>query len=125
MKPRKAFKKKMTEYYSYITKDSDRWDLIAYRFYKNPTMYEEIIKANPNVPIEPTLPAGIKLRIPVFDDSETIKFDLPLGKIMLVPIFLNYSTIRKILQKDVSPYVTSIEYTDVEHGESDELQILI
>lgn len=67
----------MTEYYSYITKDCDRWDLIAYKFYKNATLYEEIIKANPNVPIEPVLPAGIKLKIPVIEESETIKFDLP------------------------------------------------
>lgn len=65
------------EYYSYITKDSDRWDLIAYRFYKNPTMYEEIIKANPEVTIEPVLPAGIKLKIPVLEESETIKFETP------------------------------------------------
>lgn len=67
----------MTEYYSYITKDCDRWDLIAYKFYKNPTMYEEIIKANPHVPIEPILQPGIKLKIPVFEESETIKFELP------------------------------------------------
>ena len=41
---------------------------------------------------------------------------------MLVPIFeLFYE--QKNITKDVSPYVTSIEYTDVEHGESDELQI--
>ena len=41
---------------------------------------------------------------------------------MLVPIFeLFYE--KKNITKDVSPYVTSIEYTDVEHGESDELQI--
>lgn len=67
----------MTEYYSYITKDSDRWDLIAYKFYKNPTMYEQIIKSNPNIPIEPILPVGIKLKIPVLEESETIKFELP------------------------------------------------
>lgn len=41
---------------------------------------------------------------------------------MLIPIFeLFYD--QKNITKDVSPYVTSIEYTDVEHGESDELQI--
>lgn len=41
---------------------------------------------------------------------------------MLRPIFeLFYE--QKNITKDVSPYVTSIEYTDVEHGESDELQI--
>lgn len=67
----------MTEYYSYITKDNDRWDLIAYKFYKNSAMYEEIIKANPNVEIEAILPAGIKLKIPVIEESETIKFELP------------------------------------------------
>lgn len=67
----------MTEFYSYITKDGDRWDLIAYKYYKNPAMYEKIIKANPNVPIEPILSAGINLKIPVLEESSTIKFDLP------------------------------------------------
>ena len=42
---------------------------------------------------------------------------------MLRPIFeLFYE--QKNITKDVSAYVTSIEYTDVEHGESDELQIV-
>lgn len=41
---------------------------------------------------------------------------------MLTPIFeLFYE--KKNITKDVSPYVTSISYTDVEHGESDELEI--
>ena len=41
---------------------------------------------------------------------------------MLVPIFeLFYE--KKNITKDVSPYVTNIEYTDYEHGQSDELQI--
>lgn len=41
---------------------------------------------------------------------------------MLTPIFeLFYE--QKNITKDVSQYVTNIEYTDVEHGESDELQI--
>ena len=67
----------MTEYYSYITKDNDRWDLIAYKFYKNASKYEIIIKANPDVPITPTLESGINLKIPVIDESETIEFTLP------------------------------------------------
>jgi len=40
-------------------------------------LYEEIIKANPEIPIEPILPSGIKLKIPILEDSETIKFELP------------------------------------------------
>ena len=67
----------MTEYYSYITKDNDRWDLIAYKYYKNPTLYEEIIKANPEIKITPLLDSGIKLKIPVLEESETIKFETP------------------------------------------------
>ena len=67
----------MTEYYSYITKDNDRWDLIAYKFYKNASKYETIIKANPDVPITPTLESGINLKIPVIEESETIEFILP------------------------------------------------
>ena len=67
----------MTEFYSYISQDNDRWDLIAYKFYKDANKYEEIIKANPNIEINPTLFAGIKLKIPVLETSETIKFELP------------------------------------------------
>ena len=67
----------MTEYYSYITKDNDRWDLIAYKFYNDATRYEPIINANPDVDISPILKSGLKLKLPVLDESETIKFELP------------------------------------------------
>ena len=67
----------MAEFYSYITKDNDRWDLIAYKFYKNASKYEIIIKANPDVPITPTLESGINLKIPVIEESESINFVLP------------------------------------------------
>lgn len=45
----------MTEFYNYVTKDNDRWDLIAYKFYNDSTKYEIIIKANPDIPITPVL----------------------------------------------------------------------
>ena len=67
----------MTEYYTYITRDGDRWDMISQKYYNTPNLYEEIIKANPEVPIEPVLDAGIKLKIPVLEESETIQFELP------------------------------------------------
>ena len=50
----------MTEFYNYITKDNDRWDLISYKFYNDSTKYELIIKANPDIPITPVLESGIK-----------------------------------------------------------------
>lgn len=66
----------MAEFYSYITAEKDRWDLISNKFYKTPYLYEKIIKANPNIPIEPILQSGIELKIPVISESETIKFEL-------------------------------------------------
>ncbi len=71
----------MSEFYSYITTQNDRWDLISYKFYKTPFLYEKIIKANPNIPIKPILDAGIELKIPVIQESETIKFELPPWKL--------------------------------------------
>ena len=67
----------MTEYYTYITRDEDRWDMISQKYDNNPNLYEEIIKANPEVSIEPVLDAGIKLKIHVLEESETIQFELP------------------------------------------------
>ena len=67
----------MTEFYNYVTKDNDRWDLIAYKFYNDSTKYELIIKANPDIPITPVLESGIKLKIPVLVEKETISFITP------------------------------------------------
>jgi len=50
---------------------------IQYTFYNDATKYERIIEANPNIPITPILKAGLKLKIPVLDETETIKFELP------------------------------------------------
>lgn len=63
-------------YYEYITKEGDRWDLIAYEFYGDPYMYEPIVVANPEVSLVPVLPSGIKLKVPVIDLKETIE-ELP------------------------------------------------
>ena len=67
----------MTEYYTYITRDGDRWDMISQKYYNTPNLYEEIIKGNPKTPIEPVFDAGIKLKIPVLEESEIIQFELP------------------------------------------------
>jgi len=67
----------MTEYYNYITKDNDRWDLISYKYYNDSTLYETIITANPDVEITPTLGAGIKLKIPVIETTDEVSTDLP------------------------------------------------
>ncbi len=68
----------MTHYATYVTKDGDRWDLIAYDFYGDPTAYEAIIVANPHAPITAVLEGGITLAVPVREADDTIaRADLP------------------------------------------------
>ncbi len=54
----------------HITKDGDRWDLLAWEYYGDPTAYENIIVANPDVTMDAVLPSGIKLLIPVQQKAE-------------------------------------------------------
>jgi phage tail protein X len=51
------------------TNEGDRWDLISYRAYGDPFLYERIIAANPHIPIHPTLPAGVQVWCPVIAAS--------------------------------------------------------
>ena len=55
------------EYYEYVTKDGDRWDMLAANYYGDPCKMDLIIRANPEVIIRPVLDAGIKIRIPVVE----------------------------------------------------------
>ena len=56
----------------HITKDGERWDLLAWRYYGSATDYERIIAANPGVPRSPVLRGGIELLIPVVEKSAVI-----------------------------------------------------
>ncbi len=68
----------MPGYIEHITADGDRWDNLAWRYYGDAYAYEGIIRANPDVPIIPVLPAGIRLLIPVIDPpSPSASSDLP------------------------------------------------
>lgn len=67
----------MTEFVEHLTIEGDRWDLIAWRYYGDPHLYEPIIAANPTVPIQPFLASGIRLRVPVLPDEVVLDRDLP------------------------------------------------
>ena len=65
-------------YLAHITSDGDRWDLLAWRYYRDPLGYERIMTANPHVSRSPALTAGIRLLIPVIDATEIVSAeDLP------------------------------------------------
>ena len=56
------------DYIEYLTKENDRWDLIAWEMYGNPYAYKKIIETNPMYRNVPRFPPGVKLIIPVIDE---------------------------------------------------------
>jgi len=61
----------------HVTTAGERWDLLAWEYYGDPTDYSPIIMANPNVPIEPVFDAGIAIAVPILQKSAVVVADLP------------------------------------------------
>lgn len=66
-----------TQFITHITASGERWDLVAWRYYGNATLYSPIIMANPSIPIEPVFPAGLTLLVPMLAQSNSASTDLP------------------------------------------------
>ena len=64
-------------YLKHITKEGERWDMLAYRYYGDALAYERIVAANPHVAVTPVLAGGLMLAIPVVEETETLTEDLP------------------------------------------------
>jgi phage tail protein X len=65
------------QFIRHLTVAGERWDLLSWRYYGDPTLYSPIIMANPSVPIEPVFEAGIALVIPFVQGSTVALPDLP------------------------------------------------
>jgi phage tail protein X len=65
----------------HITTAGERWDLLAWQYYGDPTDYSPIIMANPNAPIEPVFDAGMSIAVPVLHKSAVVTADLPPWKL--------------------------------------------
>ncbi|WP_405119226.1 tail protein X [Pseudomonas leptonychotis] len=66
----------MAEYLTHITREGERWDQLAARYYGSAHRYGPITRANPLVPLSLSLPAGLSLQIPLLD-IEPVTEDLP------------------------------------------------
>lgn len=60
----------MAEFIEYVTKERDRWDLIAWKMYGDPFAYEGILRANPGVAAAPELAGAITLKVPILEVSD-------------------------------------------------------
>lgn len=62
----------------HITSQGERWDSIAWRYYGTVTEAGRVMAANPDVPLAPILPGGVRLTIPVIDAPDlAAAADLP------------------------------------------------
>jgi phage tail protein X len=61
----------------HTTRAGERWDLLAWQYYGDPTDYSPIIMANPNIPIEPVFDAGLAIVVPILQTSAIVTVDLP------------------------------------------------
>jgi len=69
------------QYILHVTTAGERWDLLAWQYYGDPTEYSPIIMANPNVPIEPVFDAGISIAVPLQQKSAAVTANLPPWKV--------------------------------------------
>lgn len=51
----------------YTTRAGDRWDLIAHRHYGNALMIENLIAANPHLPLAEEFGSGLTVFVPVLE----------------------------------------------------------
>jgi phage tail protein X len=58
-------------YLTHITTEGERWDLIAWRYYRDVTKIPLLVDANPHAPIRETLPRGMTLLVPVIEPDQT------------------------------------------------------
>lgn len=66
-----------SQFITHITSAGERWDLLAWRYYGDASFYSAIIMANPTVSIEPTLPAGLVVAIPIVENVSSASSELP------------------------------------------------
>lgn len=53
----------------YTTRDGDRWDLIAHKYYGNALLIDGLIAANPHLPIAEAFGAGLTVFVPVLESK--------------------------------------------------------
>ncbi len=61
----------------YITREGDRWDLIAYRAYGDITKQKDIIELNPDIALVSRFPDGVTIILPIIPEADTQTSNLP------------------------------------------------
>lgn len=62
----------MDKLLQHITIEGERWDSIALKMYGSASMMNKVMEANPDVPRDDRLPAGVILDIPIINEAEVL-----------------------------------------------------
>jgi len=55
----------------HITTDGERWDSIAWRYYRSMAEMPRLLEANPHLPASPTLPSSQRVLVPLIERTQT------------------------------------------------------
>jgi phage tail protein X len=69
------------QFIAHVTVSGERWDLLAWTYYGDASLYSPIIMANPTIVIEPTFEAGLQIAIPLLQVSQSVTTNLPPWKL--------------------------------------------
>lgn len=64
-------------YIKHVTQQGERWDTIAWRYYRDQYAWTQIAVANPTIPIRAELPEGLHVAVPVIAKATTALNLLP------------------------------------------------
>ena len=70
-----------SQFITHVTATGERWDLLAWTYYGDASLYSPIIMANPSIPIEPAFESGLAIAIPILQVSKSATTDLPPWKL--------------------------------------------
>ena len=72
-----------SQYIAHTTLAGERWDLLAWAYYGDASLYGQIIMANPQVPIVSVFDAGLAIAVPILQVSQSQTTNLPPWKRLL------------------------------------------
>ena len=61
----------------HLTREGERWDLIAWRYYGNPLEISRLIAANPHLPAAEQFAANLTVFVPLIPSKPQTQADMP------------------------------------------------
>ena len=56
----------------HVTKAGERWDMIAWQYYRDVRQAVRLMEANPRAPATAALPSGLRLSIPMIEAAAAV-----------------------------------------------------